>query len=89
MNDLLVPIGWDAMRGQPAFQLRIPSPPAEVLLSDTMMARLERIKMPVQMVTHVAVNEATQRSHDADEARWHRNRPAVKHCPYDDACRFV
>lgn len=82
-----VPIAWDAMRGEP-INFHIPMPPTYVLLSGTMEARHTFITQPLQARMVTVAGNATRRSHDEDEARWHRNRPMVKSCPYDSACRF-
>lgn len=94
MNDILIPLGWDAMRGQPTHHLRFPIPPTSVVLSETTMERLERIWMPFKARTAVAVLKASERYH-ADHANtgaaavYHANRPSMKTCPFDDLCRFV
>lgn len=89
MRTITVALGWDAIRGQPQYRLEIPEAPTEILVSDTMGARRDRIWGPLQLGCHLAVEKAMRRSHDEDEARYHRNRPAMKVCPYDPACRFV
>lgn len=86
--DIRVPLAWDAIRGEDVC-LTFKAPPLEVLLSDGPITRLERIFVPLRFVAKVAVDEAVKRSHDDDEARWHQNRPALKTCPYDEACRFA
>jgi hypothetical protein len=88
MNDIVIPLGWNAIRCEPLHQFTLPGIPDEVLMSDTMGERRERIWGPLQLLSHLVVNQAFKRSHDEDEARYHRNRPALKTCPYDPACRF-
>lgn len=89
MTNILVPVGWDAMRGEPQFTLAFPQPGTEHMVSDTIWARRERIWGPLQLASHLAVTTAMKRAHDQDEARYHRLRPALKECPYDPACRFL
>lgn len=89
MHVIEVPVGWDAIRGEPAFTIRFEQPPTEVMLSEVTMERLQRIWGPVRFTAQIAVAEAMERFHDADEAAYHEQRPAAKLCPFDEACRFV
>lgn len=87
-TNLYVTVGWNALEGIPV-QAVIGMPPVEVLMSDGIEARRERIWGPLHLASHFAVMAAFKRSHDADGAKHHRNRPALKQCPHDNACRFV
>ena len=88
MNSLAVPVAWDAMQGVHVYAVA-EMPPDEVLVSDTMIERQLRIYQPLALMAHFAVSAGASRSHDEDEARYHRNRPAQKTCPFDPGCRFV
>lgn len=62
--------------------------PTNVLLTGGLEGRaMLNASMGVGAV--VAVTTATKRSHDLDAALWHKHRPSLTRCPYDDACRFA
>lgn len=85
---LKVPVAWDAMRGVP-IEVHIPMPSTTQLVSDEPLTRLQRFWWPFQAIVMEAVNAMGLASHDGDAARWHANRPSLKSCPFDNACRFV
>ena len=89
MQVVAIPVGWDAIRGQPEGHYIAQLPPTEILLSDTFIERQLRIWSPLRVMVDLAVTAAMKVLHDADEAKYHQARPAHKACPFDQACRFV
>lgn len=87
--DVVVPLGWNALEGRPQFEVRFAAAPTEVMLSEVTTERMARITMPLAFEAQAAVARSAAKSHDVDEAEYHANRPSMKHCPFDNACRFV
>lgn len=89
MSAIELPVGWDALRGEPAFTIRFEQPGTHISLAEASMDRVKRIFGPLTWTVSSAVDVAFDRSHADNPALYHEHRPSMRVCPFDPACRFV
>lgn len=89
MSAIEVPVGWDALRGEPAFTIRFEQPGTHIMLSEASLEKVRRVFGPVPFTASMAVGRAVEQGHADAPFTYHEHRPAMKACPYDPACRFV